>query len=174
MVQQDVMRDIKASGEPPIPNIKELLNPDIQKADLNDVWDIHLQKWDYQMQYLSKWREVEAELGCELDCIVGPISPTAAIRHNQFKYYGYASAINLLDFTSVVVPVTFADSKVDGKRADYKPLSDLDASVQAEYDPDAYHGAPVAVQVIGKKLSEEKTLAIAEELGRLLGNEVTP
>ncbi|KAI4688056.1 uncharacterized protein J4E84_004984 [Alternaria hordeiaustralica] len=170
----DVMRDIKASGEPPIPNIKELLNPDIKKADLNDVWDIHLQKWDYQMQYLSKWREVEAELGCELDCIVGPISPTAAIRHNQFKYYGYASAINLLDFTSVVVPVTFADSKVDGKRADYKPLNELDASVQAEYDPDAYHGAPVAVQVIGKKLSEEKTLAIAEEIGRLLGNAVTP
>jgi len=168
------MRDIKASGEPPIPNIKELLNPDIKKADLNDVWDIHLQKWDYQMQYLHKWREVEAELGCELDCIVGPISPTAAIRHNQFKYYGYASAINLLDFTSVVVPVTFADSKVDGKRADYKPLSDLDASVQAEYDPDEYHGAPVAVQVIGKKLSEEKTLAIAEEIGRLLGNAVTP
>jgi amidase len=168
------MKSINASGEPPIPNIKELLNPDILKADLNDVWDIHLQKWDYQMQYLSKWRDAEAELGCELDCIIGPISPTAAIRHNQFKYYGYASAINLLDFTSVVVPVTFADSSVDGKRTDYKPLNDLDASVQAEYDPDAYHGAPVAVQVIGKRLSEEKTLAIAEEIGRLLGNSVTP
>jgi amidase len=168
------MKDIKASGEPAIPNIKELLNPDIPKADLNDVWDIHLQKWDYQMQYLSKWRDAEAELGCELDCIIAPISPSAAIRHNQFKYYGYASAINLLDFTSVVVPVTFADSAVDGKRTDYKPLNDMDAAVQAEYDPNAYHGAPVAVQVIGKRLSEEKTLAIAEEIGKLLGNSVTP
>ncbi|KAH6862570.1 acetamidase [Alternaria alternata] len=170
----DVMKDINASGEPGIPNIKELLNPDMRKADLNDVWDIHLQKWDYQMQYLSRWREVEAEHGCELDCIVAPISPTAAIRHNQFKYYGYASAINLLDFTSVVVPVTFADSKIDAKRADYEPLNDMDAAVQAEYDPEAYHGAPVAIQVIGKRLSEEKTLAIAEEIGRLLGNSVTP
>jgi amidase len=106
--------------------------------------------------------------------IVAPISPTAAIRHNQFKYYGYASAINLLDFTSVVVPVTFADSKIDAKRADYEPLNDMDAAVQAEYDPEAYHGAPVAIQVIGKRLSEEKTLAIAEEIGRLLGNSVTP
>ena len=168
------MKDINASGEPGIPNIKELLNPDMRKADLNDVWDIHLQKWDYQMQYLSRWREVEAEHGCELDSIVAPISPTAAIRHNQFKYYGYASAINLLDFTSVVVPVTFADSKIDAKRADYEPLNDTDAAVQAEYDPEAYHGAPVAIQVIGKRLSEEKTLAIAEEIGRLLGNSVTP
>jgi amidase len=30
------------------------------------------------------------------------------------------------------------------------------------------------VQVIGRKLSEERTLAIAEELGRVLGNAVTP
>jgi amidase len=50
----------------------------------------------------------------------------------------------------------------------------MDAAVQAEYDPNAYHGAPVAVQVIGKRLSEEKTLAIAEEIGKLLGNSVTP
>ncbi|KAF9693861.1 hypothetical protein EKO04_008108 [Ascochyta lentis] len=170
----DVLKNINASKEPVIPNIKDLLNPDIPKVDMNELWDVHLQKWKYQMEYLSRWREVEAELGHELDCIVAPISPSAAVRHDQFKYYGYASAINLLDFTSVVVPVTFADSAIDGKHEEYAPLNDLDAAVQAEYDPLAYHGAPVAVQVIGKRLSEEKTLAIAEEVGRLLGNSVTP
>jgi amidase len=172
--RQDVLKSINASGEPVIPNIKDLLNPDIPKVDMNALWDVHLEKWNYQMEYLSQWRDVEASLGCELDCIIAPISPSAAVRHDQFKYYGYASAINLLDFTSVVVPVTFADSAVDGKHADYVPLNDLDATIQAEYDPQAYHGAPVAVQIIGKRLSEEKTLAIAEEVGRLLGNAVTP
>jgi|TARA_R110002003_G_scaffold191_11_gene14795 amidase len=141
---------------------------------MNEAWDANLQKWNFQIDYLAKWREFEAEHGGELDCIIAPISPTAAIRHDQFKYYGYASAINLLDFTSVVVPVTFADKGVDGKNAGFKAVSDLDKMVQEEYDPEAYHGAPVAVQVIGKKLSEEKTLAIAEELGRLLGNVNTP
>jgi amidase len=141
---------------------------------MNGLWDVHLQKWNFQMEYLAKWRAFEAEHGCVLDCIIAPISPTAAIRHNQFKYYGYASAINLLDFTSVVVPVTFADKAKDIKKDKYEPLNEMDAAVQAEYDADAYHGAPVAVQVIGKRLSEEKTLAIAEEVGRLLGNVVTP
>lgn len=126
------------------------------------------------MEYLTKWREFEAENECELDCIIAPISPTAAICHDQFKYYGYASAINLLDFTSVVVPVTFADKTRDGKNTSHKPANEMDSSVQAQYDPEAYHGAPVAVQIIGKKLSEEKTLAIAEEIGKLLGNETTP
>lgn len=82
--------------------------------------------------------------------------------------------INLLDFTSVAVPVTFADKKVDIKKEGYRPLNEMDREVQEEYDPEAYHGAPVAVQVIGRRLSEEKTLAIAEEVGRLLGNLVTP
>lgn len=41
-------------------------------------------------------------------------------------------------------------------------------------NPEAYHGAPVAVQVIGRRLTEERIMAIAEELGRLLGNEVVP
>lgn len=84
------------------------------------------------MEYLSKIREFEEETGRELDAIIAPITPTAAIRHNQFKYYGYATAINVLDFTSVVVPVTFADKTVDAKPADFKPLTDMDATVHAE------------------------------------------
>jgi len=70
--------------------------------------------------------------------------------------------------------VTFADKSVDEKKTDYKPLSELDGNVQAEYDPEAYHGAPVAVQIVGRRLSEERTMAIAKEIGRLLGNETTP
>ncbi|KAL4805918.1 Acetamidase [Aspergillus unguis] len=165
----DVMAAINASGEPAIPNIKDLLNPDIKAISMNKLWDTNLEKWKYQMEYLEQWAQAEEEAGKEIDAIIAPITPTAAVRHNQFKYYGYASVINLLDWTSVVVPVTFAESKVDTKR-EYQPVSELDKAVQDEYDPEVYHGAPVAVQVIGRRLSEERTLAVAEELGRLLGN----
>lgn len=173
---KDVHRDISASGEPAIPNIKELLNPDSPKIDLNQLWEVHLQKWAYQSEYLTLWREAEARLGNgqTLDAIIAPVTASAAIRHDRFKYYGYASVVNLLDFTSAVVPVTFADKTVDKKIEKHTPLNALDADVQEEYDPEAYDGAPVAVQVIGRRLSEEKTLAIAEEVGRLLGNVVTP
>lgn len=39
-------------------------------------------------------------------------------------------------------------------------------------DREAYHGAPAAVQIIGRRLTEERVMAIAEEIGKLLGNEV--
>ncbi|TVY21555.1 Acetamidase [Lachnellula arida] len=141
---------------------------------MNELWAVQLQKWAYQSEYLEQFRLAEETLGKEIDAIIAPITPTAAIRHNQFKYYGYASAINLLDFTSVVVPVAWADKNVDKKKDGYKALSDIDEAVQAEYDPEAYDGAPVAVQIVGRQLTEERIMAIAEEIGRLLGNEITP
>lgn len=137
-----------------------------------ELWATQDKKWNYQIEYLEQWRKFEEANGAELDAIIAPITPTACVRHNKFMYYGYASVINLLDFTSVVVPVTFADKAKDIKDTSYKPLNDLDTAVQNEYDPEAYHGAPAAVQIIGKRLSEERTLAIAEEIGRLLGNSV--
>ncbi|GMG48298.1 unnamed protein product [Aspergillus oryzae var. brunneus] len=161
---------INASGEPAIPNIKDLMNPNLPKADLNEVWDAQLQKWRYQCEYLDKWREWEERTGKELDAIIAPVAATAAARHNQFRYYGYATVFNVLDYTSVVVPVTYADKAVDHRLADYQPVSDMDKAVYAEYDPEVYHGAPVAVQIIGRRLSEERTLAIAEYVGKLLGH----
>lgn len=128
----DVRRDISASGEPFISNIKDLLNPDIKAIDMLQLFETQLKKWQYQVEYLDKWREMEEKLGKELDAIIAPITPTAAVRHDQFRYYGYATVINLLDFTSVVVPVTFADKKVDVKDENRVPMNETDKLVQAE------------------------------------------
>lgn len=133
---KDITAVLEASGEPPLPNYKDLVNPSVPSADMNQLWDVQLQKWNFQCEYLEQWRKLEEQLGRELDAIVAPITPTAAIRHDRFKYYGYASAINLLDFTSVVVPVTFADKALDPKKEDYQPLNKLDAEVQAECEWD--------------------------------------
>ena len=35
-------------------------------------------------------------------------------------------------------------------------------------DPHVFHGAPVAVQLMGRRLEEEKVLAIAEEVSQCL------
>ncbi|KAH7166470.1 amidase signature domain-containing protein [Dactylonectria macrodidyma] len=168
----DIVSTLKASGEPAIPNLSALLNPSQPKIDMNELWDVHLEKWKYQCEYLSAIRAFEEEHGAELDAIIAPVAPHAAVRHDQFKYYGYTSVINLLDFTSAVVPVSFADKTIDVPNASFEPLTETDSLVQAEYDPEAYHGAPTAVQIIGRRLTEERIMAIAEEVGRLLGNEI--
>jgi amidase len=128
----DIFNTLKESGEPAIPNFKDLINPSLPKVDMNELWDAQLKKWAFQSEYLEQFRLAEEKLGKEIDAIIAPITPTAAIRHNQFKYYGYASAINLLDFTSVVVPVIFADKSIDKKKEEHKPINDMDKIVQEE------------------------------------------
>ena len=75
------------------------------------------------------------------------------------------------DFSVCTFPVTFADRNLDSARTlgSWKPLNDLDNMVQADYDADFHHGAPVALQLVGRRLEEEKVLEMVEVVADLLG-----
>jgi amidase len=87
----------------------------------------------------------------------------------------------------VVIPVTRADQSIDKFDPDYVPAGELDkknweacASIHLSIalphgplrseadngrrtdDPEVYHGAPAAVQLLGCRLEEEKLLAIGQ------------
>lgn len=126
----DIMTTLKESGEPSIPNIGNLPWP--SKLDINGLWDVHLQKYAFQCEYLEQIRLAEERLGKEIDAIITPVAPSAAVRHDKFSYYGYTNIVNLLDFTSVVVPVMFADKDTDKKDEDYMPLSETDKAIHEE------------------------------------------
>lgn len=120
------------SGEPTIQTVSDTYPLNRNAITMTDLWKLQLRKWNYQCEYLDKWRELEAKLGKELDAIISPVMPTASIRHNRSRYYGYCGVNNILDLTSVVVPVTFADKNIDVKNGGFQPMNDLDAVVQAE------------------------------------------
>ncbi len=52
--------------------------------------------------------------------------------------------------------------------ATFRPLSAIDGRIQADYDPDFYHGAPVALQIVGRRLEEEKVLEMCEVIDSCL------
>jgi amidase len=54
--------------------------------------------------------------------------------------------------------VTFADKKLDNARTSWKPLNEIDAKIQADYDPEFYDGTPVTLQLVGRRLEDEKVL----------------
>ena len=58
-------------------------------------------------------------------------------------------------------PVTFADKKIDKARTSWKPLNEKDAEIQADYDPEFYDGTPVTLQLVGRRLEDEKVLEMA-------------
>ena len=61
--------------------------------------------------------------------------------------------------------MTEVDKEVDVVDKGFKPVSEQDRSIQEDYDPEIYHNAHVAVQLVGRRLQEEKVLALAEYVG---------
>jgi amidase len=74
------------------------------------------------------------------------------------------------DFTACTFPVTTVDKELDEARDmdSFKALNDLDEKIQADYDPEFYHGAPVSLQLAGRRLEEEKVLEMVEVVAGLL------
>lgn len=66
--------------------------------------------------------------------------------------------------------MTFADQSIDTARdpATFKQLSDIDGRIQKDYDAAFYHGAPVSLQVVGRRLEEEKVLEMTEVIADAL------
>lgn len=66
--------------------------------------------------------------------------------------------------------MTFADKNLDKARdmKTFRQLSDIDGRIQVDYDADFYHGAPVALQIVGRRLEEEKVLEMCEVIDACL------
>ena len=72
------------------------------------------------------------------------------------------------DLPACTFPVTYADRKLDPTRTGFKPLTELDGRIQADYDPDFYNGAPVSLQLMGRRLEDEKVLEMVEVVAEVL------
>lgn len=71
------------------------------------------------------------------------------------------------------MPVTHVDKALDQLPASFniKKLNGVAQGAYKLYDADAMHGLPVAVQVVGRRLEEEKVLAIMKRIEDALGEQ---
>ena len=87
------------------------------------------------------------------------------MEHGKFKHVGYTGVFNVLDYAATSFPCGFqADRQLDRATTSGEPLSDTDAAVRAEYNPDAIHGMPVSLQLVAQRLEEEKVVAMTRQL----------
>jgi Asp-tRNA(Asn)/Glu-tRNA(Gln) amidotransferase A subunit family amidase len=79
---------------------------------------------------------------------------------------GYTFLFNLLDYTAGVVPVTHVDPNKDMLPPSVKvnKMNGVAQGAYKHYDAIRMAGLPVAVQVVGRRLEEEKVLACMEQL----------
>ncbi|KAL1960109.1 hypothetical protein VTO42DRAFT_281 [Malbranchea cinnamomea] len=170
----DISHHLNLSGEPLPPQVELIHGRDKQKT-AQEIAAINVAKREYQKAYLDYWNSTASLTGTgrPVDGFLSPVAPWAAVMPSKYTYILYTLYVNTLDYTSVVFPVTKADKSIDVAPSDYTPLSDADKVVYDNYDPEIYHGAPVGLQLVGRRLQEEKMLALAEYISHELQNDGT-
>ena len=119
----------------------------------------------YKAKWHAWWRD-EARL----DFMLTPPNATPAVPHGGMKdavsSCGYTFLFNLLDYTCGIIPVTHVDKALDQLPIDFRirALNGVARGAYKHYDANAMHGLPVAIQVVGQRLEEEKILAVMERV----------
>ncbi|KAK3317078.1 amidase signature domain-containing protein [Apodospora peruviana] len=162
----DVWDALQLSGEPEVPEIDGLFESGLPRKPLSlaEYQDVVIHMKDYRNRYQEYWMSTAEKSGTgrPVEAFISPVTPTAAHLPKQFFHAEYTTSINVLDYPAVVIPVTFVDQNLDKIDPSFVPLSETDRINMDAYDPAAYHGAPVAVQLVGQRLGEERLLSLAQ------------
>ena len=104
-----------------------------------------------------------------MDVILCPAYPTPAPLHDTSRYWGYTSIWNLLDYPGVVFPVTKVDLERDVKDITYIPQNEFDSWCYENYNPQKQKDVPVSLQLVAKRLEDEKLLQALKEIKDKIG-----
>ncbi|KAJ5882216.1 uncharacterized protein N7529_000888 [Penicillium soppii] len=162
---EDIRRDVEAAGEPMIPHVEALINRG-KAVSVYEYWQLNKRKAAVQKRYLDHWNAVRSPSGRPVDVLLSPTLPHTTVPHRKLRWVGYTKIWNLLDYPAVTFPVDRVRAEVD-VLPEYVPRNSLDEWNWNLYDAGQVDGYPVNLQIIGKKLHEEKVLGAATVVERL-------
>lgn len=98
----------------------------------SEISALNVAKREYQKLYMDYWNSTAEVTGTgrPVDALFCPLAPHAAVMPNEYESVGYTGFVNVLDYTSLAIPVTFADKKVD-VRSSYESV---DRSEHTKWD----------------------------------------
>ncbi|KAM5525721.1 amidase [Fusarium oxysporum f. sp. phaseoli] len=139
-----------------------------------EIWQLNAKREFYKRKWFEWWDN------SGVGCLIAPPNATPAVphrgMHDACSSCGYTFMFNLLDYTAGVLPVTHVDQTRDQLPGDFS-LNSLNGIAQGAYklyNANAMHGLPVGVQVIGRRLEEEKVLAIMKRIEEAMGDNTFP
>lgn len=163
---QEEIAALEASGEPWRPLTKFILkdNQSVKRLTVEEIWHWTVKRETYKTQYAKIWNEtatrssVTGELEGMVDVILCPVGPGAAPPLDCARYWGYTTQWNLLDYPALIFPVTKVDPTIDVIDQDYVPMNEKDKYNHELWNsgPEKYKGAPISLQLVGRRYEDEK------------------
>lgn len=156
---KSIAKILEPSGEPWRPEMEAYSKS--TELGVYELWQLQKERTALAKQYLDRWAASEG-----VDAILLPTTPYAAVENGGFKYIGYTGVYNVLDYSAVSFPTGLhVDKEKDVLSAEAKDdLSDWDKMTREGYNAAAVHGMPISLQLVGRRLQEEKMLDLAERV----------
>jgi amidase len=147
-------------SDPAVPMIQWLLDSTTPtRHTVEQTWQSNVVRDTLRTQFSEQWREAN------IDALLCPVNASVASAHDESKYWGYTAVFNATDLPGVVFPVTRV-MDTDTWDVDTKEvMGERDAMYRRFWDEggvDKYRDAPVNLQLVGRRLREERLLAVAE------------
>ena len=153
---------MEAGGEPYIPHVEALVNR-APAISVYEYWQLNKRRNAAQKRYLDKWNSVASLSGKPVDILLTPAMPHVAVPHRGCRWVGYTKVWNFLDYTAMSFPVSTVSKEIDDPTTGgYEPRGPLDKWNNDLYNLDTMAGHPINLQVVGRKLEEEKVLGAAQ------------
>ncbi|KAL2856990.1 amidase signature domain-containing protein [Aspergillus pseudodeflectus] len=162
----DLVHKILTRTQEPWPRGMEMLEAMINgddkgRATVSELWEAQTKRTEYARRVLKAWVGTKTRTGTdrEIDALLMPCTPWPSCEKYGFTYDNYTSLWNVLDYCATTVPVTHVSLAKDVK-PEYECRNEAEESVWKDYRPESLIGAPVAVQLVGRRLNEEYLLGV--------------
>jgi amidase len=169
---KDVQKALDLSGEPLVTGA--FVGSKETEISVYENWQLNSARTNYAMKYIEKWNKTKeiTSTGRPIDGIISPICALPAYPHEYELSIGYTGIANLLQLSSVILPVTRVDQQLDQITDEYRNMeiaSELDKIAKETYkSPEIFENCMVGLQVICRRLEEEKAIGMAMILEKAL------
>jgi amidase len=169
-----IMPHYTASEEPIVP--RTAVGSSASFLTTPEVFQNHLQRQGIAAEYDSLWPRFN------MDAILVPAVAHPAPPHGKYVSNAYAAMYNLLDYVAGCVPVTTVSQELDVPSSEWYehpphprieqdrfPYDWGDKEMKELYEePEVFDNSPVGVQIVCRRLQEEKLIGILKEIEALL------
>lgn len=148
---------------------------DLRPKTAAQQWSLVAKREAYKATWFEWWNALEKSKDSNdqetgVDVLLMAPNPTPAVPHDGMRdaiaACGYTFLWNILDYTSGVLPVTKVDPERDTLSSGFHvgKLNGIARGAYCHYDAVKMAGLPVGVQVVGRRLEEEKVLSVMQRV----------
>ncbi|KAG7691616.1 hypothetical protein KL929_005243 [Ogataea haglerorum] len=160
---RSILELIEKSGEPVDPLLSKWF-PTARDMPVSELWELQRKRTALTQKYMELWNKHG------LDAIITPASPFPACLKNGVVTLPFTAIWNGLDYSGTTLPVGKCNVTKDTPYPKTEFISEVDRHVHETYAANLakFDGAAVSLQVICRRLEDEKVMEITKYLASLL------